>query len=189
MKGIANETLRRWTGGAGILLAIGLFPAMAQAASPADRLGVLPPQAVIEAPDFEVATPEGGQLRLRDYRGKVVFLNFWATWCIPCRREMPAMEKLYREFRDQGFATLALDLNEPVAAVRAFVQELGLTFPVGIDPGMVNFAVYGGRALPTSYLIGRDGKILGIVIGPREWDSENARRYIKSLLARPGGHE
>jgi len=161
---------------------MGLFPAVAGAASLADKLGVLPPQAKIEAPDFEVRTLDGGSLRLRDFRGQVVFLNFWATWCVPCRREMPAMEKLYREFRDQGFTIVALDLNEPTAAVRAFVKELGLTFPVGIDPAMVNFAVYGGRALPTSYLIGRDGKILGMVIGPREWDSQDARAYIKSLV-------
>ena len=180
-----SRLLRAWPRWAVLPLAIGLLPATAGAATLADKLAILPPQAVIEAPDFEVATPEGGRLRLRDFRDKVVFLNFWATWCIPCRREMPAMEKLYREFRDQGFTIIALDLNEPVAAVQAFVKELGLTFPVGIDPGMVNFATYGGRALPTSYLIGRDGMILGIIIGPREWDSENARRYIKSVVAQP----
>ncbi len=175
----------RWAGGTGLLLALWLFPGLAGAASLADALAVLPPQAKIEAPDFVVRTPEGGSLRLRDYRGQVVFLTFWATWCVPCRREMPGMEKLYREFRDQGFTIIALNLNEPVAAVRAFVKELSLTFPVGIDPAMVNFAVYGGRALPTSYLIGRDGKILGFAIGPREWDSKDARAYIKSLLAKP----
>ncbi len=187
MQGLISASGRRWAVCAGILVALGLFPPKAAAASLADKLGILPPQAKIEAPDFEVTTPDGAQLRLRDYRGKVVFLNFWATWCIPCRREMPAMEKLYREFRDQGFSIIALDLNEPAAAVRAFVKELGLTFPVGIDPGMVNFAVYGGRALPTSYLIGRDGMILGIIIGPREWDSKDARAYVKSLLAKPVG--
>ena len=185
MRWVARAGWRRWTGCAGFLLALVAFPAAGRAASLADKLAVLPPQAAIEAPDFEVRTPDGGSLRLRDFRGQVVFLTFWATWCVPCRREMPAMEKLYREFRDQGFTIVALDLNEPIAAVRAFVKELGLTFPVGIDPAMVNFAVYGGRALPTSYLIGRDGLILGIVIGPREWDSEDARRYIESLLAKP----
>ena len=174
----------RWAACTVVCVAVAFRPATGAAASLADKLGILPPQAAIEAPDFEVATPDGGRLRLRDYRGQVVFLNFWATWCIPCRREMPAMEKLYREFRKEGFAIIALDLNEPVAAVQAFVKELGLTFPVGIDPGMVNFTVYGGRALPTSYLIGRDGLILGIVIGPREWDSENARHYITSLLGK-----
>ena len=182
-----SRLLGAWPRWAVLPLAIGLLPATAGAASLADKLGILPPQAAIEASDFEVATPEGGQLRLRDFRGKVVFLNFWATWCIPCRREMPAMEKLYREFRDQGFTIIAMNLNEPVAAVRAFVKELDLTFPIGIDPGMVNFSVYGGRALPTSYLIGREGNILGIIIGPREWHSDNARRYIQSLLKPPNG--
>ncbi len=181
LSGLLGASPRR----AVFLLAVGLLPGTAGAASLADKLGVLPPQAAIEAPDFEVTMPDGAQLRLSDYRGKVVFLNFWATWCIPCRREMPAMEKLYREFRDQGFTIIALDLNESASAVQAFVKELRLTFPVGIDPGMVNFAVYGGRALPTSYLIGRDGMIRGIIIGPREWGSGNARRYIKSLLAEP----
>ncbi len=186
MKWTALAGPRRWAGGTGLLLAVWLFPGMARAASLADALAVLPPQAKIEAPDFVVRTPEGDSLHLGDFRGQVVFLNFWATWCVPCRREMPAIQKLYREFRDQGFAIIALNLNEPVAAVRAFVKELGLTFPVGIDPAMVNFAVYGGRALPTSYLVGRYGKILGIVIGPREWDSKNARAYIKSVVAKPG---
>ena len=121
-------------------------------------------------------------MSLREQRGKVVFLNFWATWCLPCRAEMPEMDKLYQEFKGQGLVVLAVDLRESPAQVRRFGQELKLTFPLLIDEDMKVTQAYAVRALPVTYLIDRKGIMVGRAIGPREWVSGEARALIRHLL-------
>ena len=126
----------------------------------------------------------GGKISLESYRGRIVFLNFWATWCVPCREEMPAMERLYRRYRDQGLVVLALSVDvHGEAAITPFVKELGLTFPVGLDPNMRIASLYGIRALPSTFLLDRQGRIVGSAIGPREWDSPPGLAVIERLLA------
>ena len=148
----------------------------------ATALGIQPPKEQVEAPDVIGTNPDGNTIRLTDFRGKVVFLNFWATWCIPCRLEMPAMERLYREFRGRGFVVLAVNVQEGSAAVRAFVRELNLTFPVVLDPKGAAAMAYAVRGLPATYLIDRNQVIVVRVIGAREWDSKDGRAYIQALL-------
>lgn len=148
----------------------------------ATALGIQPPKEQVEAPDVIGTNPDGNTIRLTDFRGKVVFLNFWATWCIPCRLEMPAMERLYREFRGRGFVVLAVNVQEGSAAVRAFVRELKLTFPVVLDPKGAAAMAYAVRGLPATYLIDRNQFIVGRAIGAREWDSQDGRAYIRALL-------
>lgn len=151
----------------------------------ATALGIHEPKEQVEAPDVVGTDPDGTAIRLSDFRGNVVFLNFWATWCIPCRLEMPAMERLYREFRGKGFVVLAVNVQEGPGPVRAFVQELQLTFPVVLDrKGMATMA-YAVRGLPATYLIDRNQIIVGRAIGAREWDSKDARAYIRALLREP----
>jgi thiol-disulfide isomerase/thioredoxin len=135
--------------------------------------------------DFASPTPEGAVVRLSDFRGKVVFLNFWASWCPACREEMPSMERLYREFKDRGFVILAVDLQEGRQAVAAFMKQLGLTFPALLDEDGTVSGRYGVRFIPTTYLVGKDGELLGRVVGPKDWASLPARQLIASLLA-PG---
>ncbi|MBI2371121.1 MAG: TlpA family protein disulfide reductase, partial [Deltaproteobacteria bacterium] len=145
-----------------------LVPVAESRGDPFRRFGVEPtgPQ---EAPNFSLPTPEGRGLRLSDLRGQVVALNFWATWCIPCRTEMPAMERLYRRYQAQGFTVLGVNYQEPAKRVRAFMQELKLTFPTVIDPLGEVYEAYRIFALPTTYLIGRQGRFEGKIVGYRDW--------------------
>lgn len=150
----------------------------------ATALGIQKPQELVEAPNVVGTDPDGNTIRLEDFRGKVVFLNFWATWCIPCRLEMPAMERLYREFKGRGFVVLAVNVQEGPRAVRAFVRELKLTFPVVLDPKGEAAIAYAVRGLPATYLIDRNQIIVGRAIGAREWDSKDGREYIRALLGK-----
>ena len=168
-----------------IVLALTIAAAVTEAAAAdqlAAALGILKANERVEAPNLIGTDPDGNTIRLRDLRGKVVFLNFWATWCIPCRLEMPAMERLYREFKDQGFVVLAVNLQESPSAVRAFTRELKLTFPVMLDPDGKATTAYLVRGLPATYLIDRNQVLMGHAVGAREWDSKEARAYIRALL-------
>ncbi|MBI4608584.1 MAG: redoxin domain-containing protein [Candidatus Rokubacteria bacterium] len=132
--------------------------------------------------DFALPTPDGKLVRLRDLRGNVVFLNFWATWCPACREEMPSMERLHQEFKDKGLVILAVDLQETREAVGAFMREFGLTFPALLDRDGKVSDHYKVRFIPTTYLVGKQGELLGRVIGPKDWASVPARQLIASLL-------
>lgn len=135
------------------------------------------------APDFALADLDGRRHRLSDYRGKVVFLNIWATWCLPCRMEMPSMERLHRRLQGQDFIMLAVSEDEDGAtAVRPFVDELGLTFPILLDPQGVLPPRYGVTGYPETFIIDREGKVVQHTIGPERWDSESAFRYFLTLL-------
>lgn len=145
-------------------------------------LGIERPSQEVFGADFTLPDLNGRKVRLKDLRGQVVFLNFWATWCIPCRAEMPAMEKLHREFKDKGLVILALNYKESLEQIKPFVQELQLTFPILLDRnGKVSdrYQVFG---LPTSYLLGRKGEVLGTAVGARDWASEEAKALIRTLL-------
>ncbi|MFB3819718.1 MAG: TlpA disulfide reductase family protein [Candidatus Methylomirabilales bacterium] len=152
----------------------------------AARMGILEPQERVEPPDVVGPALDGKTIGLSDFHGRVVFLNFWATWCVPCRVEMPAMERLYQEFKGQGFVILAVNVQEGEAAVRAFVEELKLTFAIVLDPEGRAARAYQVRGLPATYLIGRKQTIAGRAMGMREWDSPDGRAYVRALLERPG---
>jgi len=147
----------------------------------ATALGIQIPKEQVEAPVVG-ADPDGHFILLEDFRGKVVFLNFWATWCIPCRLEMPAMERLYRDFKGKGFVVLAVNVQEGPRAVRAFVRELKLTFPVVLDRKGEAAMKYVVRGLPATFILDRNLIIAGRAIGAREWDSKDAREYVRALL-------
>jgi peroxiredoxin len=136
------------------------------------------------APDFAYPTLAGDTLALSDLRGSVVLLNIWATWCPPCVREMPAMERLYAELRDEGLRVVAVSVDARGAGrdVRSFVHELGLTFDILLDPsGNIEHA-YAVSGLPTTYLIDREGRIRRKVIGITEWDAPEHIASVRELL-------
>lgn len=135
------------------------------------------------APDFVLQTLDGREVRLSDYRGHVVFLNFWATWCGPCKIEMPAMEHLYREFRPKGFAVLAVSSDADGASVtKPYRDALGLTFTIAHDPELVVAHLYGVRSLPLTFLVDREGVITHQIFGARNWEDAEARTGIRQLL-------
>lgn len=146
-----------------------------------------PPEA-LEAPDFTLPDVDGRPVRLRELRGKLVFLNFWATWCPPCRLEMPSMERLYQTFKETAFAMLAMSIDrQGVEAVKPFMDELHLTFPALLDQKSEVARQYGLRGLPTTYLIDPEGWIIGAAVGGRDWDRPEAKALIAGLLRQASG--
>jgi peroxiredoxin len=133
-------------------------------------------------PDFTLSTPDGKKLSLKDFRGKLVFLNFWASWCVPCREEMPAMERLYQEFKDKNFVVLAVSVKDRRQDAIDFVKELKLTYPIALDPEGQAGLLYGAWGLPTTYLIGPKGEGLARAWGPAEWYGAAARKLIRDLV-------
>jgi len=136
-------------------------------------------------PEFNGRMTDGREVSLASLQGKVVVLNFWATWCQECRSEMPAFEQLHREFSVHGLAVIGINAREETTTIRNYAKEFGLTFPVIVDPkGTIN-AAYGVIGLPTTFLIGRNGRPVALAVGPREWASTPARVIIQALLAEP----
>jgi peroxiredoxin len=140
------------------------------------------------APDFAVPDLDGQAVRLSAYRGRVVLVNLWATWCPPCREEMPSMERLHQRLKDKGFVLLAVSEDEGGAAgVRAFVEQMKVTFPVLLDPDGEVGRKYEVWGFPESFLLDRGGRVVERVIGPRDWSSPQQIARIEALLAAPPG--
>jgi peroxiredoxin len=134
------------------------------------------------AQDFTLPLLGGQRFRLAEQRGRVVLVNFWATWCPPCREEMPSMERLWRRHRDRGFVLLAISLDADPKVVPPFVKQYGLTFPVALDPGLDVANAYGVRALPASFIVDRGGLVAALALGPRNWDNQAAHLVVEGLL-------
>jgi peroxiredoxin len=122
------------------------------------------------APDFLLRTPDGGQLRLSDYRGKPLLVNFWASWCTPCKQEMPEIVKAYAAHRNTGFTVIAVDLQENAGAIQDFAQRFGMDFPIAIDrtgPVAETWRIGGPiQGIPSSYFIDANGIVVDRVFGP-----------------------
>lgn len=143
-----------------------------------------PLEPVRAAPEFVLTDMDDVQHALRDYRGKVVLLNFWATWCPPCRREMPALERLYQQLEGQGFVVLAVNQWEDADHVFAYTGELNVfpTFPILFDPESSVSEEFGVKGLPTSFLLDQDGQLRYRAIGGRAFDHPEVERTIRALL-------
>jgi thiol-disulfide isomerase/thioredoxin len=146
------------------------------------ELGFQLPSRAVQAVDFDLADLAGEVHSLHSYRGTVVFLNFWATWCGPCRTEMPDMQELHDQLGDHaGFTMLAINLQEDAAQVRGFAAELDLSFQILLDSSGETSAAYGARTLPMSYIIAKDGSILARIIGVREWAAPEFAELFRAL--------
>ncbi len=146
------------------------------------NLKLMPEAESLPAPYFASVTPEGKKLSIDDLKGKLVILNFWATWCPPCRLEMPSMEKIYREFKGEGLEVVAINFMERPEPIKSFLKENDLTFTVLMDRAGEISQSYGVRALPVTFLIGRRGNILARSIGYKDWHNKKTREFISSLL-------
>jgi peroxiredoxin len=137
-------------------------------------MGEKPPliSAPAKAVDFTLKDLNEKSHTLSEYKGKIVFLNFWATWCPPCRAEMPSMQKLYTTWDSREFVMLAVDIGESREKVKAFAEENGYTFPILLDRDKKVARKYMVRGIPTTYLIGKDGNIIKKIVGSREWTLE-----------------
>jgi peroxiredoxin len=141
------------------------LPASTAAFLPAKPVSAPPPAVGAPAADFSLADVSSQTVRLSDFKGQVVLLNFWATWCGPCQLEMPTIEKTYEAWKDQGFAVVAVEVGDPLADVQSFVNNDRLTFRVLWDEKTTVSDLYQISVLPTSFVIDRDGKIVQQEIG------------------------
>jgi len=135
------------------------------------------------APNFQLRDLNGQPVALSDLRGKVVLLNFWATWCGPCRVEMPAMERLYSAFSRKDFEILAVSTDAQGAAVtRPFQQENHLTFPILHDADYRVGLTYGARTLPMTFMVDRQGIVRHQIFGARDWEATEAHQLVQMLM-------
>ncbi len=136
------------------------------------------------APDFTLRDLGGAEHRLGALKGKVVFLNLWATWCPPCRHEVPSMVRLYGQLRDRGLEILAVSEDQDREALRQFMQTYGMTFPVPVDENKRVYNLYRATGIPETHLIDRNGVLVRTWIGPFDWTAPDVVAQVTDLLAR-----
>ena len=122
------------------------------------------------------------QVTLADFKGKIVFLNFWTTWCFECRIEMPLMEKLHKRLKNRDFAMVAVNLREPATRVKNFFNKHKLTFTALLDSKGKIGSQFGIRAVPTTFILDKEGGIIGKIFGSREWDSQKSFDLFEHLI-------
>ena len=137
----------------------------------------------VSAPNFSFPDLSGKIVSLADFKGKVILLNIWATWCLPCVQEMPSMEKLYKELKDEGLEILAVSIDKLGSeAVRPFMKNHKLSFPALTDTDGKIKTLYQITGVPESFIIDKDGIIVEKIIGPRDWATRGAINYFRNLI-------
>ena len=159
-----------------------LLAALITAAAAAAGAQELKPWTGGATPPLALQDLEGRPHRLEDYRGKVVLINFWATWCEPCRAEMPSLNKLRAALAGRPFAVLAVNLAEPESRVKRFMEQVPLDFPVLLDRDTAVAKGWQARILPASFLVGADGRIRYSVLGEIDWTDGRVRGAIQKML-------
>ena len=167
---------------ASLLVLMALFAPVVAAQQDASTFSLVRFPTPLPAPEFQAPTPSRAPLRLADFRGRYVLLNFWATWCAPCREEMPSMERLYRKLGPKRLTVVAVSQDSEVDQVPAMVAKLGVTFPIALDPTMKISDQFGVSALPSTFLIDPSGHVIAATMGGREWDSAGALAYFGALM-------
>jgi thiol-disulfide isomerase/thioredoxin len=133
-------------------------------------------------PALELADLEGKKHSLADYRGKVVLVNFWATWCEPCREEMPSIERLRASLGGRPFAVLAVNLAEPESRIRKFLEAVPVGFPILLDRDTKTTRAWQAKVLPATYIVGPDGAIRYRHVGDLDWSTPEVRKQIVALM-------
>ena len=178
---LADTFVRLRSAAAAALLFVSLSPGIAASQDPFKGLELIRPSRAQAALPFTIPTPDGKSLKLVDYKGKVVFLSFWATWCPPCKDELPAMERLFQRTRKEGLVMLAVSVDADPKVVASFLKEQRFTFTVGLDPTMELANAYGVRGLPASFIVDREGHLAALAIGPRAWDSAASQALVEGM--------
>ncbi len=135
-----------------------------------------------EAPDFTLKSLEGTNLRLEEYRGQVVLINFWASWCGPCRQEMPVLDRLHHRYEDTGFAVLGINVEGDSGSAQEIVDKTNVTFPILLDDGQKVSELYSLEAMPSTVVVDRDGVIRYIHRGYKPGDEAKYVEVVKELI-------
>jgi len=149
-------------------------------AAPASQAAM--PKIGAAAPDFALKSSSGKNLKLNEHRGEVVMINFWATWCAPCRQELPLLNRLHEQYRKAGFRLLGVNIDDRPDAARAMAKNLGISFPVLFDSEKRVSRLYDVNAMPSTVLIDRDGKVRYIHLGYRAGYETRYEAQIRELL-------
>ncbi len=138
-----------------------------------------------KAPNFSLKDLNGKNVEFKNFKGKVVFLNFWATWCGPCKGEMPSLEALYQQFKGKDFVFLSISVDyEGVRPVKEYIEKNRYTFPVLIDAKCETLDLYEVKGIPTTFIIDKKGRMIGKAIGPRNWKSQEVVSLLNLLTGR-----
>jgi thiol-disulfide isomerase/thioredoxin len=146
------------------------------------NMGILKIPHISRPVEIQLKDVFGNTVSLSEFRGKVVFLNFWATWCPPCIIEMPPMEKLNRRYKDKNFAMVAINLQETDAQVKSFFDRYKLSFTALLDSSGEVATWFEVDVLPTTFVLDKEGRIIGSALGPREWDSQASVALFDYLI-------
>jgi thiol-disulfide isomerase/thioredoxin len=147
-----------------------------------EDMGVLELPQTTDPVEIRLQDINGNLVSLSDFRGRIVFLNFWTTWCPTCRVEMPSMEKLHQKFKDQDFAMVTVNIQESAAQVEKFYKNFKLTFTTLLDTTgevAIGFRI---RSIPTTFILDKSGRIIGTIMGPREWGAKKAVALFEHLI-------
>lgn len=159
-----------------VIFCLLILPALPQAAQ---TLTPMPDQPL--APDFELTDVNGKKHRLADYRGRVVIVNFWATWCTPCRKEMPSMQRAWERLQGDGVVMLGINVGEDEEKLLAFTADYPVDFPLLLDRDSTVISQWPVKALPTTFIVDAEGRIAYRAIGSREWDDPALLVPVRSL--------
>jgi len=189
--GICSRMRSAWSGCSAVLrscaaqalLGLALTAACAGVAG-ADQPQLKPWTGANPAPDIDLKTLDGQPFRLHQMRGKVVLVNFWATWCEPCVEEMPSLQKLRDRFARAPFEIIAVNLQEGEPRIRGFLKKVPVTFPIVRDTDGAVTRTWQARVFPTSYLIDAEGRIRYVLVGATDWSAPELARAVEALLPR-----
>lgn len=134
-----------------------------------------------KAPDFVLNDPEGNEVRLADFLGMPLIVNFWATWCPPCRAEMPSMERAWQVLRQDGIELIAINVGEDADTVSRFLSEVPVGFPMPLDTDSKVVQSWPVRGLPTTYVVDPEGRLVYRAVGEREWDAPELMDLVRAL--------
>ena len=149
-------------------------------------ISVLAVEAQQQAPAFTLPglpNSSPAQLNLNDYRGKVVYVDFWASWCLPCKQSFPQLNRLRQQYKSQGFEVIAINLDENLADAQAFLTKLPVDFPIALDPRGVIAEAYSIKGMPSAYIIDRQGKVQQVIEGFASDEASKIENWIKPLLS------
>lgn len=138
----------------------------------------------VVVPDFTAQSLSGGSVSLSQEKGKIILLNFWATWCPPCQHEMPAIEKLWKKTKGSRFTVMGISVGEEPGTVKDFIARKGYTYPIFVDPQGMLGTEFGARSIPTTYIIDKNGQAIAGIIGGAPYDSPEAASIFAELATR-----
>jgi thiol-disulfide isomerase/thioredoxin len=165
----------------GVMLFVFLNDAPAATSSSSSQdFSTIPVKVNFAAPDLTLTNLSGKPVALKDYLGSVVLVNLWATWCPPCKEEMPTLQAFYEKYKTNGFALIAIDQEETLDVVTPFVKEFGLTFPVWLDEKYLAERKFKTSNLPSSYVIDRNGTVRLMWIGAIS--AKNLEKYVPAII-------